>query len=374
MKRVWQLLAVLPAVFMLAAGGSAAAPPKASSPLSLLPKEFAGWEKISSQSSADPAVADPVYANVLREYGFTGFEKAAFRRPEGRQIVVKAARFADTAGAYGAFTFYKLPEMLPEDFGDRGASLNQRALFYRANVLVEAQLDRITAMTAAELRELSSALILSGGPDSGLPTLPQYLPRQAYIKNSVKFVVGPSGLAAVGSPLPAGQIEFERGAEVAEGKYATSRGTATLLLIEYPTPQIAAGRARAFEALNHNPPPPADVTLAAPFAIKRSGPIVVLAAGQISPGEARSLLASVNYDADVTWNENTSLDQKNNVLNLLANIIFLIAILLAFALVIGLAFGGLRLLIKRFFPGRVFDRSADMEIIQLKLGPGRPRR
>jgi hypothetical protein len=169
-------------------------------------------------------------------------------------------------------------------------------------------------------------------------------------------------------------VQFTRGAEVAEGKYSTSRGTATLMLIEYPTPQIAAERSRSFEALNQNPPVAPDVTLASPFIIKRSGPIVVLVAGQISSGEAKSLLASINYDADVTWNENTFLDKKNNVANLLVNIIFLIAVLFGIALVVGIAFGGIRLLVKRFFPGRVFDRPEDMELIQLKLGSHRPER
>ena len=36
-------------------------------------------------------------------------------------------------------------------------------------------------------------------------------------------------------------------------------------------------------------------------------------------------------------------------------------------LVFGVAFGGFRLLMKRLYPDRVFDRSSDMEIIRLKI-------
>jgi len=373
MKRFFQLLALLTVALIPGYLGFAAEPAKAPAP-PILPKEFAGWNKATVQASTDPAAADPINATVLREYGFTSFERAVYKRSDGRQIAVKAACFSDAAGSYGAFTFYKLPEMLREEFGDQGASLNQRILFYRGNTLVEAQLDRITAMTAAELRELAGDLSLPGGPERNLPTLPQYLPKQAYVKNSAKYVLGPTALTAAGSPLPVDLVQFGRGAEVAEGKYSTSRGTATLMLIEYPTPQIAAERSRVFEALNQNPPAAADDTLAAPFNIKRSGPIVVLVAGQISSGEAKSLLASINYDADVTWNENTLLDKKDNVANLLVNVVFLIAILLGLALVIGVAFGGVRLLVKRLLPGRVFDRSEDLELIQLKLGSRRPGR
>jgi hypothetical protein len=37
------------------------------------------------------------------------------------------------------------------------------------------------------------------------------------------------------------------------------------------------------------------------------------------------------------------------------------------ALVAGIAFGGLRVLVKRFFPDSVFDRREAMEIISLHL-------
>ena len=34
---------------------------------------------------------------------------------------------------------------------------------------------------------------------------------------------------------------------------------------------------------------------------------------------------------------------------------------------LGIAFGGVRVLTKRFFPGKVFDRPEDMEVLQLGL-------
>jgi hypothetical protein len=336
----------------------------------LLPKSFAGWDKSSSQPSTDASVADPSNATVLKEFGFTDFEEATYKRGDSREITIRAARFGDASGAYGAFAFYKLPQMLTEQYGDEGASLNERAFFYRGSVLVDAKLDRVTAMSAAELRDLSDALPLPEGPARNLPTLPSYLPKQAFVENSARYIEGPAGLTAVGSPVPAEQVDFSRGAEVATGKYLTSDGTATLILVSYPTPQIAGERMRAFAALNQNPQLVGDATLAPPFTIKRTGPIVALTAGQISSGEAKSLLAAIHYDADVTWNESTHFEPKNNVANLLVNVVFLIAIILGFALVVGIAFGGGRIMIKKFYPGRVFDRPEDIELIQLGLGFG----
>lgn len=330
----------------------------------VLPGAFAGWEKSESKSSADAATADPVNAAILKEYGFSDVESARYSKA-GRTIEVKAARFADASGAYGSFTFLKLPQMLTERFGDQGASLNERVLFYRGNVLVQATLDRVTAMSAAEMRELSDAIPLPAGPSRNLPTLPQYLPKQAYVKNSAKYVLGPLALNLVGAPLAAGDVDFGRSAEVAVGRYSTSKGAATLMLISYPTPAIAGERLRAFEALNQNPPAQQDASMAAPFTLKRSGPIVALVAGQISASEAKSLLASIHYDADVTWSEDTSFN--NRLGGLLVNIVLFSLILIGLALVAGVAFGGLRILSQRFLPGRLFDRAEAVEIIELKL-------
>src|SRR2546426_8120700 len=68
----------------------------------ILPNQFAGWEIAGSPHvSKYPAVADPVNATLLKEYGFTDFESAVYTH-DNRKLTVKAARFADTSGAYGA--------------------------------------------------------------------------------------------------------------------------------------------------------------------------------------------------------------------------------------------------------------------------------
>jgi hypothetical protein len=39
-----------------------------------------------------------------------------------------------------------------------------------------------------------------------------------------------------------------------------------------------------------------------------------------------------------------------------------------FALIAGVAFGGVRLIVKRFFPCKVFDRGSHLQVLQLGLG------
>jgi hypothetical protein len=340
----------------------------------VLPKQFGGWQITGSvRTSADPVTADPVNAAVLKEYGFTSFESAIYTRDDGRKLNLKTARFADASGAYGAYTYYKTPSMLIEKIGDGAASMNERVLFYRGNILVDAVFQKLSAMSAAELRELAEALPLPSGNTRNLPGLPAYLPTQSYVKNTAKYVVGPAALQRLDAPVPAELVDFNAGAEVVLGNYNSSGGEATLMLISYPTPQIAADHLRRIEAARQptSQPAGAPVTNANPVQVpifdKRTGPIVVVAAGPLSQAEAKSLLASVNYDANVTWNENTYFTKRDNLANLLVNVIILCFIIIGFALVAGVAFGGIRILAKRMFPDHVFDQAQSREFISLHL-------
>src|SRR5579871_4867681 len=84
--------------------------PKAPADGAVLPKEFGGWQLQGSfQNSKDPATADPANPAVLKEYGFTDFSSGTYTRDDGRKLTLRAARFSDASGAYGAFTYYKQP-------------------------------------------------------------------------------------------------------------------------------------------------------------------------------------------------------------------------------------------------------------------------
>ncbi|HMJ22464.1 MAG TPA: hypothetical protein VK513_11170, partial [Terriglobales bacterium] len=145
------------------------------------------------------------------------------------------------------------------------------------------------------------------------------------------------------------------------------------ILISYPTPQIAAEHLRQIDAARlPNPQQPGSgATLnIGPVFDKRTGPILVVATGAISSDDAKSLLSAVNYEADVTWNENTYTGKKNNLGNLLLNIFMLCAILMAFSAVAGLAFGGIRIFFNRILPESLLHRKKEVEFISLNLSEG----
>jgi hypothetical protein len=327
----------------------------------ILPQAFGGWQITkSAQSSKDPAIADPVNAGVLKEYGFTDFERAAYTRDDGRKLTVKAARFQDASGAYGALTFYRSPDMEAQNIGDRAYSLNQRVLFYRGNILIDAVFEKLSEMSAAELRELAGDLPRPSGAEVSLPGLLGYLPRQGAVANTERYIEGPVALGQSNSPVPAQYIDFGKRAEVTLQSYNVGGSPATLMLVGYPTPQIAAAQLAQMQQAQ------AGHQLGDQLRFRRTGPILAVVSGTASDSTARTLLASVNYDADVTWNERAP-NRRDNVAALIVGVIILAAIIGGISIITGLAYGGFRVAVKRFFPDKVFDRPEQVEFIALHL-------
>jgi hypothetical protein len=339
--------------------------------LPLLPEQFGGWEmQGSAQKSTDPAVADPTNAAVLKEYRFADLASSTYTRDDGRTLKIRAARFADASGAFGAYTFYLQSNMTKEQIGDQGASLGQRVLFYRGNVMVDALFSRESAMSGAELRELAGALPRPNGNAANLPTFIEFMPRRGYVANTQKYVMGPAALAALAPPVSADLVDFNASSEVSLGRYDTPSGEATLMLISYPTPQLAAEHLRRIDAaqkMTQTQSGVSSIENAGSFFDKRTGPILAIATGPVSDSDAKSLLRMVNYEASVTWNTPTENTQVRDLYMLILNIVVLCAILAGLAIVAGVAFGGIRILMKRWYPDKVFDRPEQMEFISLHL-------
>lgn len=354
--------------FVLLAPAQQAAAPAAKE---LLPQSFGGWQmQGTAATSSNSAAADPANAAVLKEYRFTDFSSATYTRDDGRTLKIRAARFEDTSGAFGAYTFYLQPNMRSEDIGEQGASLDERVLFYRGSVLVDALFSKESPMSGAELRELAGNLPKPVGSAANLPAFIEFMPRPQYIANTQKYVMGPAALAALTAPVPAGLVSFKDSAEVSVGNYNTPSGEATLMLISYPTPQLAAEHLRMIDAAHHIAQPQAGIEAienSGTFFDKRTGPLVAIASGPISASDAKSLLGMVNYEANVTWNTPTGSHEVHDLYVLILNVVILCVILGVLAIVAGMAFGGFRVWMARRFPGKVFDRPEQIEFISLRL-------
>ena len=337
-----------------AKGKQSAPAAKAAAPapqVDLLPASFAAWKRQSVRTGKDPAQFDAANAEILKEYGFTDFAIATYAAA-GRTVEVRAARFADAGGAFGTLTFLRQPGEKTAGVGDDSVTTSGNLLFYRTNVLVEVR----PAASLADARALADALPQPVGAARNLPSLPSYLPKQPL--NSVRYLAGPVGAAVSKLPLTPSEVRWDLGSEVVWAQ----RGTTDLVLISYPTPQMAASRLRDIDAVIAR-----DQASANTRAARRSGPIVVWVSGAASPADAQALAESVKYDASVTWNEPNPFSKRENVGGLVVAALALAGIVLLISLVAGVAFGGFRILMKRLYPDRVFDRSQDVEIIRLHL-------
>ncbi len=330
-------------------------------PAAILPEAFAGWELSGvPQFGSDPRKIDSASAGVLKEDRLTDFEVATYKHDE-RTITVKAARFEDAAGAYAAFTFYRQPLMRAEDVGTLAASLNERVLFFSGNLLVDVQFDHLTGMSGAQLRELAAKLPEAKGPVAVLPTLPTHLPRKPLVAETARYLFGPAAYSALNINVSPELIDFSKSPQLLWARInGEEAGSAEILLIEYPTPHIAIEKLAGFEQLA---PPLGGGTSVA----KRSGPIVALIRGNISPRDANRILGSVNYDANVTWNENAGQGKRDNIGNLVIAALTLAAVLFLMSIGAGAVFGFGRFYLPRFRPRKAGEPRADGEMIRLDL-------
>jgi hypothetical protein len=324
-----------------------------------LPASFNGWQmaKATAKSGTDPKWLDAADAPVLAEYGLSDFESAEYRR-NGRTMTVKAARFKDVSGSFGAFTFYLQPGMASEDIGDKGASSNSRVLFYRGNFLVDVSLEKVTAMSAADLRALANALPQLHGETAVLPNLPGEIPKQSLIANTAHYIEGPLALERLGVPIPADLVDFSKTRDVEFARYRTRNGEASLTLVDYSTPQLAAERLRAWQAA----PLPGG-----PFYFRHSGPLLAAMNGNLPESEAQDLLSQIYYDADVTVTQPTRPGRNENRYGFIVALVTLVVVVLVVALLIGLTFGGLRVWLRKSLNRGRPGATDDVEIIRLNL-------
>src|SRR3954470_13625496 len=94
----------------------------------ILPPTFSGWQKAPGKAHKDARGVNPANADVLKEYTFKDAEQATYTR-EGRTITLRASRFNDGTGAFGAFTFYREPQMVGEKLCDQAASAREHIVF-----------------------------------------------------------------------------------------------------------------------------------------------------------------------------------------------------------------------------------------------------
>ena len=291
-------------------------------------------------------------AATIKRYGFVGATIQNWKGPEGT-ISLTLYEMTDAGAAYGLFTLERAaaqPGLITIPIGTEGFRTGNRVLFWQSKYLV--RLDGLSG-SASDFARVIGEHILGR---SRKPPVSSHLPPENLVQGTDKYIVDETSIGRELGLNPA-SLGFDDSVEVATADYRVNNKTAHLVLLMYPTQQVA----RKYEDQS------AGVPNDDPAFRKRVGPLLALVRGSRDPSVAKSILDGVNYESQVTW------DQPRPDLSLrqvILTIFTFIGVALLFTIVVGLSFGGLRIFLKARYPDRVFDRSEDMEIIQLKLAQG----
>jgi len=369
------------AVFAVAQGQQPTAAEKQSaativlppSPKALLPDAFDGWLTTGPATvETDAAKVDAASAAALKEYGFNAALLANYKRGSDT-LSMRALRFDDASGAYGAYTFYRQNGWPKEDIGAGAASDHNRVLFWQGTTVVDATFSRIGPMTAGELREIARQLPVPTGNRAMIPPILANLPQAKIDGQTTHYAEGPAGYAGSGGALPPALVDFDKGAEAVTANYSLTSGKATLTIIDYPTPQIAEAQETAIRAYlkagsRAQPPWPKPLTDSdqASLEVRHSGPLVVVVSGDAVPDDSHRLLETVHFDASLTAVPQPVESDVQVTSKLLMGIAVLSIIGAAAAVVLGGFLGGGRALY-RMARGRPISSVYDEEFIHLDL-------
>jgi hypothetical protein len=342
------------------------------SPQALLPDALDGWVTAApSKVVTDPAQADPANAAALKEYGFNAGVTANYKR-EGDTLSLRAMRFDDVSGAYGAYSFYRPNGWAKAEIGTAAASDKNHVIFWLGTTVVQATFSRIGPMSAGELREVARHLPAPTGNSALLPPILANLPRASLEAGTTHYALGPAGYAGTGA-LPPSLVNFDKGAEALTASYLLPSGPATLTIIDYPTPQIAEAQENAIgeylkAGSKAQPAWPKALTDSdgASLEARHSGPLVAVVSGDAIPDDSHRLLEAVHYEADLTAIPQPSDSDVQKTGQILMSIAVISLVGAGAAILLGGFLGGGRALY-RIALGKPASSVFDEEFIHLDL-------
>lgn len=342
----------------------------ASAQTAILPEHFGAWE---SEGPAKILRVQDLGNNwaqwtngekVLAEAGLARIEQRAYRKGTD-EATFRVFVLRDPSSAYEFYTFLLAPGMRNLGLGEDSALSQYDARFLVGNLVVQATLSPNTKPES--LNDILAPLKAKADP-TPLPPLKSYLPERWMIFGSEKYALGPQGLRAAMASLNQGayadlaqEIGFQNGAEAMMARYQGEHGSGVLLLIEYPTPQLAENHLHHLEQALPAAAKQAGVT------VERKASMLSLVFAATSRMHAQAIRDEVNYETEVTWNEPSTTATDPPLVFIMFKIFLFTSLFLIFATITGIAFGGIRVLIKHWLPGKVFDRPQDIEVLQLGL-------
>jgi hypothetical protein len=344
----------------------------ASAQAPVLPGTFGDWA--TPISSILPCSADFDSLNktaggdaaVMKEFGFKCVESVPYGHSVTSKEVLSVTLYqmVDPTAAYGAFTYMR-PENMPSSKLTQYAAVSPtRALVVVGNFLLDVTGQRVNQSTAA-----LQALVTSVKPKADprpYPSIAEHLPPNGLIPGSERYALGPLVLQKY-LPVSSGDwIGFSQGAEAVLARYRKGGQEVTVLIAEYPTQQIAAKRFDAMTSVVH-PNPPTPENLNRVVGSLREADLIALAFAPRAGAFPDGLLREINFGHYVTSNEGKFKATELSMPVYIVGAFVGAGAIMLLAIFSGLGFALVRIVVKKFFPDKVFDRRKDMEVIQLGL-------
>jgi hypothetical protein len=330
----------------------------------LLPEKFGSWSKVKETCGSLPA-----RIALLNETGSLGWASCSYSM-DSQTIKVGVRKFRDPTGAYEFYTAGLNPGMMPSLVGNNAAVEQNRLWMLTGNLVLGVESQNLAS--EEDLRALVKSL--DGHADkTPLPEIRSFLPSNGLIQGTQRYALGPEGYEAAAKSLdrPAYawlSSELSLGpksaadAEMMMASYGNGKGgQEVLLLVLYPTPQLAEQQLHHIQPLLASKPEFVGTT------VERDASLLSLVLSPSSPEIAERLRKAIKYDTAITWNEPSTTLTDPPWLLVLKTIFVAAGIFCGIAAVVGVLFGIFRLLMKRLFPGKVFDRSNSVELLQLGL-------
>ncbi|HLZ11583.1 MAG TPA: DUF6599 family protein [Candidatus Acidoferrum sp.] len=328
-----------------------------------LPNQFGSWTKTQ-------CLDKPATSSLSKEAGDADGATSCQYTSGDKSLQVWIERFHDPSSAYEVYTSGLHPGMMASLVGTNAAVEKDQLWMLTGNLVLRIDSQRVAS--EEDLRAL--VMSLEGHADkTPLPDIRAFLPSNGLVQGTQRYALGPAGYeaaaksldrpayAALASELSIGPKSAADG-EAMLGSYNNGRGgQEVLLLVLYPTPQLAEQQLHHLQPLLAAKPEFAGTT------VERDASLLSLVLSPSSPEMAARLRKSIKYDTAITWNEPSHTLTDPPWLLVLRTIFIASFVFCVIAGVAGVLFGVFRLLMKRLFPGKVFDRTKSVELLQLGL-------
>ena len=334
----------------------------------ILPPTLPGWHSTKSVSATSANLNEIAggLAPILVEYGATAAEKKTFARDGDakRTFAATIYSFQDASGSYGTYTFLRTPEMVTDTDSTHSAKSPDHVLVLAGSKL----LDLSGAGVAHEEPAIKALVSLLAGDerDAVYPALVMRLPRTDQVRGTNHYFLGPVALERFWPETDAkgDWLGFSSGAEAETAKYRLKGREATLLVVDYPTPQIAAaqlGKMSKEFRINAEGAPKGNLYA------RRDGSLVAMMANAPSQAAANTVLDKIQSGVVVTWDAPAFLLHEPSIADVVVGTIIGTGEICLFTIFGGVLFTLIRLGVKRILPGKVFDRPHQFEILQMGL-------